>query len=360
MATSVGTRDEAGAWTPVQARRVLEYTKSLGGRVAAAEFMNEPNFASIGGSAGRLRRRGVRTRLQDVPAFARKDAPDLLVLGPGSVGETAHGRPRRRHRSGRSRRRDLLEAAGPGVDGFSYHHYNTVSKRCTPPGVSPTAPEDALSEGWLARPDATLSFYKSLRDAFEPGKPIWLTETADAACGGNPWASSFIDTFRYLDQLGRLARQEVRVVAHNTLVASDYGMIDEHDLVPKPNYWAAVLWRRLMGTTVLDPGRVLASRPARLRALPARPAGRRRAAAPEHRQGTATDARASERGRAVHVELRDLLSRRADLNGAVLELGAGDALPPLAGAPSRRARSQLAPATITFLAVPGAANDSCR
>jgi hypothetical protein len=49
------------------------------------------------------------------------------------------------------------------------------------------------------------------------------TETADAACGDNPWANTFLDTFRYLDQLGRLARQDVRVVAHNTLVASDYG-----------------------------------------------------------------------------------------------------------------------------------------
>src|SRR4030081_2768726 len=49
----------------------------------------------------------------------------------------------------------------------------------------------------------------------EPGKRLWLTETADAACGGNPWASTFLDTFRYLDQLGRLARAGVQVVAHN-------------------------------------------------------------------------------------------------------------------------------------------------
>ena len=87
-----------------------------------------------------------------------------------------------------------------------------------------------------------------------PGKPFWNTETADAACGGNPWAGTFLDTFRYLDQLGRLARQEVTVVIHNTLVASDYGLLDENTFEPKPNYWGALLWRRFMGTTVLDPG----------------------------------------------------------------------------------------------------------
>jgi hypothetical protein len=49
-----------------------------------------------------------------------------------------------------------------------------------------TSPEAALSEDWLSRTDAPLAFYRSLRDEFEPGKPMWLTETADATCGGNP------------------------------------------------------------------------------------------------------------------------------------------------------------------------------
>ena len=38
---------------------------------------------------------------------------------------------------------------------------------------------------------------------------------------------------------------------HNTLAASDYALIDRDTLTPRPNYWAAVLWRRLMDKTVL-------------------------------------------------------------------------------------------------------------
>src|ERR1700674_2940481 len=45
-----------------------------------------------------------------------------------------------------------------------------------------------------------------------------------------------------------------RVVIHNTLASSDYGLLDENTYLPRPNYWAALIWRRLMGTTVLDPG----------------------------------------------------------------------------------------------------------
>ena len=114
--------------------------------------------------------------------------------------------------------------------------------------------EEALSEEWLSRTDLTLAFYRSLREKFEPGKPIWLTETAEAACGGNRWDSTFLDTFRYLDQLGRLAKAGVQIVMHNTLAASDYGLLDERTLAPRPNYWSALLWRLLMGRVVLDPG----------------------------------------------------------------------------------------------------------
>ena len=33
---------------------------------------------------------------------------------------------------------------------------------------------------------------------------------------------------------------------HNTLAASDYALIDQDTMQPRPNYWAAVLWQRTM------------------------------------------------------------------------------------------------------------------
>ena len=39
-----GTRDAAGVWTPKVAQGFMAYTKSAGGSIAAAEFMNEPTF----------------------------------------------------------------------------------------------------------------------------------------------------------------------------------------------------------------------------------------------------------------------------------------------------------------------------
>ena len=249
MATSPGARDAAGLWQSDEARRLFAFTKSAGGRIAAAEFMNEPNLAAMGGAPDGNDAAAYGRDFKAFVAFMRASAPDAIVLGPGSIGETAASQSS----AGFIGTRDLLTASGPGIDAFSYHHYGALSQRCSGiPGH--TTPANALSEAWLASTDRTLSYYQSLRDAFAPDRPMWLTETAEAACGGNPWASTFLDTFRYLDQLGRLARAGVQMVAHNTLAASDYGLLDETTLRPRPSYWAALLWRRLMGTIVLDAG----------------------------------------------------------------------------------------------------------
>ncbi len=359
LATSAGTRDASGGWTPAQARLLFDFTRAAGGRIAAAEFMNEPNLAQIGGAPADYDAAAYGRDFKTFRAFAKDAAPDMLLLGPGSVAERAAGGLG----SGRIRMlasRDLLAAAGPGLDAFSYHHYGAVSQRCSGTGAPATSPADALSEEWLARTDATLAFYRALRDTYEPGKPVWLTETADAACGGNPWASSFLDTFRYLDQLGRLARQGVQMVAHNTLVASDYGMLDERDLTPKPKYWAAVLWRRLMGTTVLDPG--LPSRAglhAYAHCLRGVPGGVALLllATDEAASQTVTVSAGSDR---YTLSADDRLGRRVDLDGVELKLGPDDALPALAGTKAAPGPLALAPATITFLAVTGADNAACR
>lgn len=50
VATGSGPRDAQGLWTADQARQLFQYTKSVGGRIAATEFMNEPTYAAMGGA----------------------------------------------------------------------------------------------------------------------------------------------------------------------------------------------------------------------------------------------------------------------------------------------------------------------
>ncbi len=147
--------------------------------------------------------------------------------------------------------KDLMEASPNTMDAVSYHFYGDVSERCA--NMRPTTADKSLvfSPKWLDKTLVDYRYYADLRDQYEPGDPMWITETAQAACGGSPWAAHFLDTFRYLNQLGLLAQQGVQVVFHNTLAASDYSLIDQDTHMPRPNYWGAVLWQQLMGEQVL-------------------------------------------------------------------------------------------------------------
>jgi hypothetical protein len=54
-----------------------------------------------------------------------------------------------------------------------------------------------------------------------------------------------------MDELGLAASHGQRVVVRQTLAGSDYGLIDDETLAPNPDYWASLLWKRLMGRIVL-------------------------------------------------------------------------------------------------------------
>lgn len=342
-AVSQGTRDAAGVWKPDQASRLLTYTRSIGGSIAAAEFMNEPNLAAMGGAPAGYDAILYGKDFRLFHSFMKQTAPETMIMGPGTVGEPASAS-------------DLLTASGPGLDAVSYHYYGTLSERCS--GTS--APEAALSEDWLSRTDRALAFYQALRDRFEPGKPIWLTETADAACGGNPWAATFLDTFRYLDQLGRLARAGVQVVMHNTLAASDYGLIDERTLQPRPNYWGALLWRQMMGTTVLDADVPLQSGlHVYAHCQRGTPGGVVLLVINTDRDAPHALTLPTESVRYT-LDAASLLDERVRLNGRTLTLSAGDELPTITGTPTTANALTFAQATITFLAIPAAGNNACR
>lgn len=360
MAISPGVRDVSGVWTVQQAERLIEFTRSIGGGIAAAEFMNEPAIPAIGRAPKGYDARAYARDFKLFERFARQAIPDMIILGPGSGGETAASDSAPRDGSeGTIATRDILQQSGGGIDVFSYHHYGALSRRCTGTPGRANPEERALSEDWLASTDQALAFYKSLRDTFAPGKPIWLTETAEAACGGNPQASTFLDTFRYLDQLGRLARAGVQVVMHNTLAASDYGLLDETTLTPRPNYWGALLWRKLMGATVLDPGvSIAAGQHVYAHCQRDLPGGVTLLVINNDR--TAHVLETTLAGKRYTLSAEPLENNEVKLNGEVLKLGDNDDIPSLEGAATAAGRVEFAPATITFLTLQSAGNHACR
>jgi heparanase 1 len=356
VSMSDGTRDARGAWTPTQAEQFFQYTKSIGGHIVAAEFMNEPTFAAAGGAPTGY---DAATFAQDIRAFRSfllAESPDTIFLGPGSIGEgppMVEGLPLPKMMNST----DILKATGPIFDAFSYHFYTTLSQRCV--GNKGLSWEKVLTPAYLDRNVASETYYGGLRDTYLPGKPIWLTETGEAGCGGDRWASAFVDAFRFADQLGVLAQKNVQTVVVNTLASSDYGLLNEDKLTPRPDYWIALFWKRFMGTQVLDPG-MKAVEDVRIYAQCLK--GVKGGVSLEilnidQKAGhTLSIPISSER---YTLTAPSLLSDEVLLNGAPLAAAYDGTLPVLKGVKQSTGELLLPPAPITFMTFPNAKNVAC-
>ena len=83
---------------------------------------------------------------------------------------------------------------------------------------------------------------------------MWVTESGDAGCGGNTWAPTYLDVPRTLNELGEFSTVTDGIIFHNTLASSAYGFLEHGTFEPRPNYFAVLLWNRLMGSTVYATG----------------------------------------------------------------------------------------------------------
>jgi heparanase len=353
---SAGARNTDGSWNPEQAQRLIDLTRAAGGEIHSAELFNEPTIPPHGAFPKGYSVADFARDFRLFKAWAAKAAPGMKLAGPGGTAEgTMMKHTPQSEAMGFLQSGDLM-AANPGsLDIVTYHYYGSVSQRC---GSPPSLKDQALSADWLDRTLIDAEFYGALRDKHEPGKPLWLNETAQAACGGSPWAQTFLDSFRYVNQLGALARAGVQVVMHNTLAASDYGLIDQDTLKPRPNFWAAALWRKTMGARVL--------------AAPASPSPDLRLFAhclPEGRGGVGLVAintgaavqsvSIGATGQAWTLTGEPIDTREARVNGVVPGFDAKGQPTGLEGVPVKGALSVPAKA-IAFLSVPGAANPACR
>src|ERR1700719_2945872 len=80
LATGPGLRDAEGVWTSDQARQLFGYTKSIGGKIAATEFMNEPTYAAMGGAPKGYDATSFGRDVAVFRTFLQKTTPDTLFL----------------------------------------------------------------------------------------------------------------------------------------------------------------------------------------------------------------------------------------------------------------------------------------
>ena len=226
---------------------------------------------------------------------------------------------------------NLLKGSKEKMDVYSYHYYNGVSGRITTLPFVHWSASKAASEAYLDAAPYTALANVPYRDEYAPGAQMWVTESGDAGGGGNTWGSTYLDVLRTLNELGDFATVTDGIIFHNTLASSDYGFLKHGTFEPRPNYFAVLLWNRLMGQTVYATGEEI----------------REGAHVYAHSRkdgkdgacylviNNANDATTVELPREAELYLLTgdgkMRSRKMQLNGKALELGANDELPEMKG-----------------------------
>jgi heparanase 1 len=361
-----GPRDANDAWRPDNARALLEYSHARHYPVALWDLGNEANVFPVmvrlgySVSAAQLARDAATAR-----ALIDSTTPGALLAAPSSAYWPIAGELFPISAS------FLAAGGGRAIDVVTWHYYPQQSRRCLV-ATRRASPQRMLDPSTLDELDKWAARVESVRDRYARGKPVWLGESGNAQCGGEPGVSdAFVSGFWWLDELGRAARRGQSVVVRQTLSGSNYGLIDDVSLSPRPDYWTAVLWRRLMGERVLDA-------PAGAHPLLRVYAHCTRAGAPDSRPGAVTLAVVNlDRSSAVSLALdafggtadvyelssSELVSPEIRLNGVALRADDDGAPPELSPRVVHRdalpLRARFGPATYGFVVLPDAAAPAC-
>ena len=238
---------DGGRWDPTNALALIAYANKYHPNVVGWELGNEPegwlrNFGiNVSGRALAADYHRLRTELDEIRAGG---GPDQLLIGPeyGIVGCY-------RSRDGCAGYAATLAAIGLGVVNMSTVHFYNLGK-------GDTIAEFELPQVLDETRRATETAVNATRAAGITA-PVWIGETATASGGGIAGASgTFTAVAMWLDRLGSVGRWGGAGVMRQSLFGGRYALLDPDTFVPRPTYWVALLFKRLVGgsTAVLSVG----------------------------------------------------------------------------------------------------------
>ncbi|KAK5802267.1 hypothetical protein PVK06_029852 [Gossypium arboreum] len=224
-----------GDWKLQNARDFMKYTIFKGYKVDSYEFGNQLSGAGMGASVE-----------------AEQYGKDIVVLK--NLVKELHPDPKTQPKVlGPSGYYDekwfnsFLEVSGHDVvDGVTHHIYNLG------PGDDPNMITKIQDPSYLNQVAQTYKGVLNIVNKLKPQSGAWVSESGRALHGGaKDLSPTFADGFWYLDQLGMASTYNHKVFCRQTLIGGNYALLNTTTSIPNPDYYGALLWHRLMGSTVL-------------------------------------------------------------------------------------------------------------
>ena len=269
VANCQGLHNAEEPWNPSQAEQIFRLSKEHGHPIDAVEFTNEPNMLEGTGFPKGYTVEHFRRDQDLFHKWVRDNYPNTLIVGPCTTDPAVlrnkpadiKGEKLSEAKGGAGiadvmdscSTDSLLEGCTEKLDVFSYHYYNGISERLE--SVMPDGhwqAEEAHTDAFLSVAGSIARGFAPYRDKYVPGGQMWVTESGDAAAGGDTWAPTYLEVLRTLNELGDFAYVTDGIIFHNTLAASDYGWLKHGTFDPRPSYFSVWVWNQLMGTTVYE------------------------------------------------------------------------------------------------------------
>lgn len=226
-----------------QTQKILNFLKKHNISVEALELGNENNaFWVAHGLSSQLSTASYFKNYTKIRNYLKTE--DVNLAGPANafwprIGEVAGFFTVSSFR--------FFKMAKSDLDLFTWHYYPTQSQRC-PVQLVKASKENFLDIKTHERLNSYMSEIKVYRDKYSPKAPIWLGETGSAQCGGEPGVSdTYLSSLWWLNQLALGALHSTKKQIRQSFIGSDYGLLDYKTMQPKPDYFASLLWKRLMG-----------------------------------------------------------------------------------------------------------------
>ena len=240
-----GPRNGKKEWDGANFRALAEYAAQSKAPVAVWEFGNELNgYIFTQGLKHHVSARQYAKDFQKFRDIAKSVTPNARVAGPATAFWPVTGQTFPNIRK-------ITKQCGRKIDALTWHYYPTQSDR-GPVHTRKAKPYKMLKARRLDYAAKIARKMLKIRDVFMQEKAeVWLGETGNAQFGGQKGISDrYIAGLWWLDELGLMAKEGIRKVVRQTLIGSDYGILNFEDGAPNPDYWNSLLWKQLMGPEV--------------------------------------------------------------------------------------------------------------
>ncbi|MFT3839803.1 MAG: hypothetical protein QM723_22645 [Myxococcaceae bacterium] len=355
-------RDSHGAWGSDNAAALVRHAHARGDDVHHFELGYEPNgYGATFGPSFQLDGKQYAHDLDAARAMLDTEWPGMLLGAAQAAWWPTLGEPA-------PLTKDALDASQTAPDVVSWTWYPLESQRCA--FQLDLAKESAFDDTKsFAAFDQWSAEVGHLQQTDAHDGALWLGGAGHARCGGEPGLSDrFIASLWWVDLIGRAAKQGHQVVVRDSLVGGDDGLLDQSTLDPNPDYWATLLFKKLMNGKQVDAsssnGRVLTYAQCTRGAVrsvtvvlinpdPVRSAF----------VTLAGETVSAPNARVFQITSPDPLSRITQLNGAPLTVGDDGRVPPLNGvlldsAADGTVSLHLEARSYAFIVVPGVGDGS--